>query len=345
MIFALQNNRVFRTYAGGRRIDRLVGTNVAETCYPEDWIASAVRALNPGRENKVEGLSRTADGSILGDLIRESPVCMLGVESIARFGKTMPILTKFLDSDERLVIQVHPTNAFAKEHFHSNFGKTECWYILDADERAHVYLGFREGITRAEWQRFFDTQDVPGMLRALHDIPVRKGDCLLVRGGVPHAIGGGMLMVELQEPTDLMVIPERRTPSGKSLPDAKLHCGLGFDKIMDCFVYEGLPRTELLRRYRLAPVSIDATRRVLAGVPQTDQFTMEELRVRGGYTLPAYQRALVAIATEGNGTLEGTSACPLKPGDRFFISADEGGFTIRGNLRMLLCYGGARRAR
>ena len=80
------------------------------------------------------------------------------------------------------------------------------------------------------------------MLNALHRFELKKGDFIFVEGGVPHAIGAGCFMAELQEPTDLMVIPERITPSGVELSDVKLHCGLGFEKMFDCFIYNGYDR-------------------------------------------------------------------------------------------------------
>ena len=224
MIAKLQSNRVYRTYTGGSRIDALVsGQRTPDGPFPEDWLASTVRAFNPGREDIVEGLGRTEDGAALSELAPGG----------------LPLLVKLLDAAERLVIQVHPTRAFAREAWNSPVGKTESWYILEADETACVYIGFQADVTREKWVAACEKQDVEAMLGMLHRFTVRKGDCIFVPGGVPHAIGGGCLMLETQEPSDLMVVPERITPSGRKLDERKLHGGIGFDRMYDCFVYEG----------------------------------------------------------------------------------------------------------
>ena len=105
MIATLQENRVFRTYLGGKHIDTFYGREKGEDSYfPEDWTASLIKAYNPGREAIVEGYGRLADGSE----VRNLP------------GLELRCLVKLLDSAERLVIQVHPTKEFAKEYFASD---------------------------------------------------------------------------------------------------------------------------------------------------------------------------------------------------------------------------------
>lgn len=337
MIYTFQENRVYRSYAGGGRIDQLVGKKGPAHC-PEDWIASTVRACNPGREAIVEGLSRVSDGKLFRDLVAADPVGMLGKRSVTLYGGQMPILVKYLDSDERLVIQAHPTVDFAREHFHSPFGKTECWYILEAEEGAYVYLGFQEGITRERWKELFDQQDVEGMLFCLHRLPARRGDCFWVPGGVPHAIGSGMLMIELQEPTDLMVVPERKTPSGTALDERKLHGGLGFERMLDCFVYKGLSDADVATGFLPRPIEMDAYRTLIIGKLYTNRFTMERIAIRQSISLPAFDCGLVAIITSGEGMVIGSGKCRVKQGDRLFIPANEGRVELLGEFELILCH-------
>jgi len=137
MIARLQSNRVRRTYLGGGRIDafcRTVAPEAGQPC-PEDWLASTTTAFNGTVEIAGEGLGRMEDGRLVKDVVG-----------------TLPVLVKLLDSDERLVIQAHPTVPFAKKHLNSPVGKTECWYFLPGTAPdACVYLGFRPGITRGNW--------------------------------------------------------------------------------------------------------------------------------------------------------------------------------------------------
>ncbi len=324
--------RVWRTYLGGARIDRLC---CAETCedghFPEDWIASCVRAFNPGRNCPDEGLCKTTDGAFLKDLLESDPAGMLGEACVQKHGVQMPILVKLLDAAERLVIQAHPTVAFAKEAFHSEFGKTELWYILEAEPDACVYLGFAPGITRADWEDCFWRQDIPGMLARLNRLPVKRGDCIFVDGGVPHAIGGGCLMAELQEPTDLMVIPERVTPAGIRLSDEKLTGGLGFSKMFDCFTYEGYSLEETVRRYFVPRKEIFSGCAVIVDEDTTDKFKMWELSGANA-SIPLDGHFAVAVVTKGKGTIsDNLSSLPAKQGDRFFIPAAAGVLHCMGN--------------
>lgn len=290
MIYKLQENRAFRSYIGGSRIDKLRGkTDCISGNYPEDWTASTVRAFNPGREDIVEGYGKTVDGTYIKDLI----------------GEDMPILVKLLDSDERLVIQAHPTREFAKKYMDSPVGKTECWFFIDTDKDAHVYAGFKEGITREKWQKLFEDGDAEGMLDCLHRFNVSVGDCIFIPGGLPHAIGGGCLMVELQEPSDLMVIPERVTPSGRVLADAKLHCGLGFERMFDVFDYKGYSEEDIRKKLMPKRRMISDNVSEIIGKSTTNIFTMVEIT---GCTVYKHDsKYAVIIVTDGSVSINGKS--------------------------------------
>ena len=202
----------------------------------------------------------------------------------------MSLLFKMLDSNERLAIQVHPTVEFAKEYFNSPFGKTECWYILN--DGGYVYIGFKPGITKEYMKELFDKQDTDGMLNAMHRFEVKKGDFIYVAGGVPHAIGAGCFMAELQEPTDLMVIPERVTPSGVVLAEKKLHCGLGFEKMFDVFEYGGLDKETTREKYFLKPQDMDEN---MSKLVDCDKFRLYRVKVKGKKTFTNDSYAIAVI--------------------------------------------------
>ena len=323
MIYPLQRNRVRRAYFGGENIDRMRGDPPRRDRYPEEWIASCAAAFNPDCPKENEGYSVLPDGTLLKDLLAKKPE-LLG-------SPKMRILLKLLDAGERLVIQAHPTRAFAQEAFHSEFGKTECWYFLN--DGGAVYIGFKPGVTREKWKDCFDRQDVNGMLGMLHRVPVHRGELVFVDGGVPHAIDGGCFMVELQEPTDLMVIPERVTPSGVELADVKLHNGLGFERMFDCFEYNGYTEAELRRRYWIAPKPVDSVQTVILDRDTTDKFRMVRFNVNGKYRYPLSGYA-VAIVVDGTGTLSGV---PARTGDPFFIDAQTDALDLDGDMTVLVC--------
>ena len=216
-------NRVWRIYLGGLLLDELRGDEGSDGYFPEDWLASVVEANNPPRADapEREGLSRveTENGvRYLKDLIDADPQAYLGKAHIASHGAHFGVLTKFLDSAERLPIQVHPDKTAAKTLFRSDYGKTEAWYILGGreinGEAPYILLGFREDVTKQQLRELFDRQDIAGMAALMHKVPVQAGDVFLIEGGTPHAIGPGCFLLEIQEPTDYTI----RTPRARSCP-------------------------------------------------------------------------------------------------------------------------------
>lgn len=318
MIAHLQINRVRRTYLGGGRIDAFEGAaaDVSDGVpRPEDWLASTTTAFNGTLEIAGEGLGRLADGRLVADVAGR-----------------LPFLVKLLDSDERLVIQAHPTVPFAKAHFNSPVGKTECWYFLPGTAPdACVYLGFRPGVTEAKWRAAFAAQ--AGLLDCLNRVPVKAGDFVFVAGGIPHAIGGGCFLVELQEPSDLMVVAERVTPSGRAIPEAKIHGGVGEELMFGVYDYRTWTPEQLEGRYvkraTAAPDASGATQ--ILGHELTDKFAMWRLSDGGSVALDG--APAVAVVTEGDGTLNGQS---VQKGDRLLI-ADEASVACRGACSVVLC--------
>jgi mannose-6-phosphate isomerase len=200
----LPPNQFHRFYKGGARIDALRGEPEGEDGRPEDWVGST--ATSWGSDS--EGLSRLADGTILKEAIEANPEAYLGAEHVAKYGADPALLVKLLDAGERLPVHFHPGRAFAKEHLGLRYGKTESWLILEADPGAAVHVGLKEPLDPETARAWVDEQDADAMLAALHEVPVQAGDAILVPAGTLHAIGGGILLLELQEPTDLSVLVE-----------------------------------------------------------------------------------------------------------------------------------------
>ena len=304
-------------YLGGGRIDEFCGvsTDVLDGVpRPEDWLASTTQAFNGAVEISGEGLGRLEDGRLVKDV-----------------AGALPILVKLLDSDERLVIQAHPTVPCAKQLFNSRVGKTECWYFLPGTAPdACVYLGFKPGVTRQMWRGAFEAQK--GLLDMLHCIPVSSGDFVFVDGGVPHAIGAGCFMVELQEPSDLMVVAERFTPSGRRIPDAKMHGGVGWEKMFDVYEYEGLDYEEVCRRYvRRGGERKDHKAFCVCGSELTDKFGMWRVLSGGRVVLP--RESSVVVVTDGNGSVNGID---VKTGDRLLVSGEKN-VEAHGDVALVVC--------
>lgn len=338
MVYKFKRNRVFRSYYGGKRLDLFFGEqNPKDSQFPEEWIASTVRAFNAGREHIVEGPSICENGELLSDIISADPIRILGKGQYEKHGELLSLLVKLLDSAERLFIQCHPTIDFAKKYFNSSFGKTECWYILDCEDDACVYIGFKEGITKEKLKACFDNQDIDGMLELMHKINVKPGDFIFVDGGVPHAIGGGCMLCELQEPTDYMVIPERTSKSGITLTDQKMHGGLGFERMFDCFVYKGYTEQELRNKYITHPIIKDNATTSILNEDMTDKFKMDYLSVKSEITLKASGAYSILVVIGGKGVLVANGVkTSIEKGDEMFVSADSGDLTFIGDADVLI---------
>lgn len=336
----LQKNRVWRPFAGGLLLDQWQGiAEPKDGFYAEEWVASTLEARNsypfPG-----EGLSRVCLPSqetfTLKEIIDAAPEDFLGTEHLQNHGANMAVLVKVLDSYSRLMIQVHPDRLFAKEILDSNFGKTEAWLILSGrvihGEEPYVLLGFKPGITRQIWQELFERQDIPGMLNALHRFPVKPGEVYLVEGGVPHAAGSGCFFMEIQEPTDFTMRVERVSPAGAEISAEQLHQGTGFENMMDCFHYQGLPAEEILKRWRLRPkVDRDEAGGRCTGLityQDTPFFAMNRIEVMAKLAVPAEQRFSVIVILKGTGFLHWAGgSMEIAEADEIFLPAALGRVT------------------
>jgi mannose-6-phosphate isomerase len=219
----LPPNPIRHFYRGGPAIARLRGFDLESDHSPEEWIGSATTLF--GQTEK--GLSRLPDGTLVRDALAHDPEAWLGADHVARFGASPALLLKLLDAGERLPVHHHPDAAFAREHLQLAFGKTEAWILLAADAGAQVHVGWKSDVPEDTLRAWVRDQDHDALLGALNPLDVRAGDAIFVPAGVPHAIGAGVLIAELQEPTDLSVLLEW---DGFGIDDeAQATLGLGWD--------------------------------------------------------------------------------------------------------------------
>lgn len=330
--FLLAPNRVYRVWKGGALLERLQGKpQPADDFFPEEWVGSTTVTRLAGRPPE-EGLSRVLlpDGStvVLKSLIERFPQAILGAAHVAWHSAELGVLCKLLDAAMRLPIQCHPDRGFARQYLRSEFGKTESWLILATrtidGEPPSILFGFREGVTEEAFRRMVHAQDIPAQVSALNRIEVRPGEVYLVSAGTPHAIGSGVFMVEVQEPTDFVVTSEYTTGQIRRT-EAQCFMGLGFDLGMQCFNYEAVGM-EYVRRHTLRPriTQEDEAGReeVLIGPEDTPCFGAGRLTVRGTVPDRDRGRCYIGIVTEGSGRLISPGLdIPLGTGTTFFIPA------------------------
>ena len=241
-ILRLPPNRVWRTYSGGLMLDRMEGRAApADGPFPEDWLGSTVRAINPNRDahHRRSGARDVSPAAKRCWPISShaDPEYFLGAAHVERFGTNPMVLVKYLDSAVRLPFQVHPTVEFSRRHLNAESGKTEAYYILSTRPEVtepYIYLGFQHPPTREELRRMIVEQDIAAMERCFEKIPVKPGDVYVVSGGLPHAIGGGVLMVEVMEPTDFVARVEFNV-AGRVIPESARFMNRDVDFALDMF--------------------------------------------------------------------------------------------------------------
>ena len=149
-----RRNRVFRVYLGGKLFHDFMGDAPEDGFYPEEWIASSVRAINPGHTDPLEGVSICEEnGMPFSELLSTYKKECLGER------EDLGVLVKFLDSAIRLPMQVHPTRADSRRLFDSPYGKAESWLILATRPDACLYFGFSREVSREEFERAVDASE------------------------------------------------------------------------------------------------------------------------------------------------------------------------------------------
>ena len=319
----LPPNQFHRFYRGGARIDALRGVPQGEDGRPEDWVGSTATAF--GHEER--GLSRFEDGTLVRDAIAADPVSYLGPAHVDRFGPDPGLLVKLLDAGQRLPVHCHPGRAFAREALGSPHGKTEAWVIVEAEPGASVYVGFTRDVGLDEVRAWMRDQDSAAMLGAMHELPVAAGDAIFVPAVTPHAIGEGILIVELQEPTDFSVLLEWE---GFELSPDDGHLGLGWDTALGA-----LDRTAW-DAGRLAGLTAGGDRLL----PEAANAYFRAEHLTGGDALDPGFSILVGLAGEGTLAMEG-GELPFGRGSAVLVPYAAGAGELRGDVTAIRSRGPA----
>ena len=314
----LPPNQFHRFYSGGARIDALRGVPTGEDGRPEDWIGSTATAWG----EEVEGLSHLADGTVLREAIKANPEGYLGSDHVKRWGSDPALLVKLLDAGQRLPVHFHPGRRFAREQLSLRFGKTEAWIILEAEPDAAVHVGPREPLDPATVRGWVEAQDAEEMLAALTRLPVAAGDAVLVPAGTLHAIGAGILLLELQEPTDLSVLVEWQ-PFG--VDTGAEHLELGWDTALEAMDRDPAD---------LGTLTAGAAGSLLPAA--ADPYFRAE-RVHGGDELAPSFAILLGLGGEGTLRSEAGAEIELRRGTTALVPFGAGATALGGDVEAIRC--------
>lgn len=178
---------------GGTKLKTYLNKPIVSETTGESWEISTV----PGDVSVVNnGLLK---GKNINEIIALFPEEILGKSVIKRFGNEFPLLFKFLDAKEDLSIQLHPNDELAKKR-HNSFGKTEMWYVMQADEASRLIVGMKKEVTQSEYLKHLENNKI---LDLLNQYPVHKGDVFFLETGTIHAIGAGVVLAEIQQTSDI----------------------------------------------------------------------------------------------------------------------------------------------
>jgi mannose-6-phosphate isomerase len=326
-------NQIHRFYRGGEAITRFRGIPHRDDFAPEDWVGSATSVFG----SDTLGVTTLPDGRTLREAVGGDPEAFLGPGHVERFGADTGLLVKLLEAGQRLPVHCHPARDFARRHLACPYGKTEAWVIVEVrSPEPVVHLGFRHDVDEATLTEWVTGQDAEAILAATHRLPVAAGDSVLVPAGIPHAVGEGVFLVELQEPTDLSVLLEWKGFDIDGARDG--HLGLGFETALACVDRSGWGRERLSRLWGVRPDGRGGRPGVDLLFPaEADPFFRAE-RIRPGdaASLPAAFSILVLIS--GSGTLEwGDRRLSVGRGDTVLIPFAAGDCVLRGSVDAVRC--------
>ena len=225
-----------------------------------------------------------------------------------------PILIKLIDAKGDLSVQVHPDDAYAREH-ENQYGKTEMWYVVDAEPGARLCYGCSREVTKEEFRRHIEEETLDEVMNM---VPVKPGDVFFIASGTIHAIGGGIVIAEIQQNSNVTYRVYDYGRVGADGNQRELH----IDKALDVA--------------RLAPPKTDYDFGGHIGI--CDCFAVDLLKIDdAGVTGTATADSFVSLlVTDGEGTVEnGDERLSVKKGDSVFLTAGSGAFSIKGHLTVI----------
>lgn len=299
----------FKDYLwGGTRLKEEFGKKSDLDIVAESW------ELSTHKDGQSIVASGDFAGMTLGEFVEKNP-SVLG-ENCKKF-EFFPILIKFIDAKDNLSIQVHPDDEYALKNT-GGYGKTEMWYILDCEEGASLYYGFKEEITKEQFKASIEDNT---LLDYLNKVEVKKGDVYFIEAGTVHAIGKGIVICEIQQNSNTtyrVYDYDRRDAQGNA---RELHV----EKALEVSV------TKPPMEYKQENENLLA---------KCKYFTVEKADVDGEMEFAIDETSFKSvIVTDGEGILAlGDCEMQIKKGDSIFIPAQNGKFTVKGNCNIIISY-------
>ena len=279
---------------GGTKLKTNYGKQTDKTPCAESWELSFHK----------DGLTRLANGKKLSESVTEKE---LG-KNVKVF-PFFPVLIKFIDAKQDLSVQVHPSDDYALQNENS-FGKTEMWYIVEAEQGAGIYLGFNRDVTKEEYETAIKENRLTELLNFYE---VKAGECYFIPSGTIHAIGKGCLICEIQQNSNLTYRVYDYGRKDKNGIARELH----IDKAL---------KVTNLKKFE--PTIFEDC------LGKSEYFTVTKHEIDGKLQLTADELSFQCVTcVKGNGFIE---AIRIKQGDSYFIPANYGNYIVKGKLDIIL---------
>lgn len=312
---------VYKDYIwGGRNLKRF-GKKLPSGITGESWEISC----HPDGPGIVcEGPCK---GKKLEDLINEYPEEIMGKYIVKSFGKVFPLLVKFIDAENKLSVQVHPDDDYALVHENEN-GKNEMWYILAAKPGAKLIYDVKKDTSKSEFKRKL-TEGNPE--DCLNFVNVKEGDIIYIPAGLIHAIGEGIVLIEIQQNSNSTYRVYDYNRKGK---DGKLR-PLHIDKAMDVINFEHAGRRAVYSGLTIE--SSDCDRKILSA---SKYFCAEEWRLKTGVNIRTNnQKFYIVTCIEGKAEIKtGDFASIIEKGRSCLIPAACDNACIKGESKLIVSY-------
>jgi len=300
---------------GGTKLRDLFGYNIPTSNTGECWAVSA----HPN-----------GSSTVINGVYKGTPLDRLWAEHKELFGSAaersdvFPLLTKVLDASQDLSVQVHPDDEYARKHENGELGKTECWYVLDAEPGAEIIYGHTAK----------SRDELEAMIRAgrwdelLSRVQVKPGDFFYVPSGTIHALGAGIVVLETQQSSDTTyrVYDYDRTDAEGNKRELHLEQAIRVTTV---------PHVDAETSYK-AEQAGDAT---ITTYVSNEFFTVQKLELGGSLTVDGSDtfRIYSVISGSGNVSMDGREY-PLSLGQHFIIPAHSGSFLMKGNMELIVSW-------
>lgn len=266
-------------------------------------------------------MSKITNGEALGMTLAEY-IELCGYDTVTpdyRAGERFPLLVKFIDAGDRLSVQVHPDDGYARS-VESDSGKTEMWYIVDAEEGAEIIYGLAEGIDRDSFALAVDACELDS---AMKKVKVKKGESYFIPAGMLHAIGKGILIAEIQQNSDLTYRVYDYDRVGADGKKRELHTRKALDVVRP-YTEEEVNAIRYSRGYSEGMLA------------NSDFFSVKRLAVAHEAELCAADRFMSVLCVEGGGYIEFEGEkFPIERGDSYFCPAKTGNFRAVGRMTLI----------